>query len=485
MNFKTFPAWKISVIVLYAAFVAVGLYHHEIWRDEAQALLIARDSPSLGAMLWQLHYEGGQPPTWYLILYAITHLGGGVVTMQVVHGIIAVVLAAVLLRFDLPKNVSILLLCGYFFFYEYAIISRPYSLSLIFLFLAAYELRHGRRDWKCGLWLGLASLTTIHAMILVVCLLPWIIHYDNTGKGKSNLFGFFLIVGACLANALICLIPAPDEYVNAINRLSLDAPISWILQTSEKALNNAFILLPSSQWPQKWKGYGVISNGSCGWLFYILAIVLVVRFGGKRAGGIFLTGSLALLMVFVFKYSGGARHHGYVWVWMLFSLLIVRDSFKKIFQSPVSGGIFLTLLLLQIPLGISMWGSDFNHPFSNAKAIADWLVKEKGQIGANEVPFGGRPGLILSPVVAYSGGKFFNIEGTRVETFVHNDLRYTTAISPQCPSDPSLPDLWIYGMRGAPGCNGFLELAGFTGAMLATENYSIFQRPHDMIDSQD
>lgn len=473
-SLKTISPWKIAVIMVYAAFVFVGLYHHEIWRDEAQALLIARDSPSLGAMLWQLHYEGGQPPVWYFILYVITRLGGGISAMQIVHGMIAVGMAAALLRFDLPKVISVLLLAGYFFFYEYAIISRPYSLSVLFLLLAAYELSKGRRDWKCGLWLGLASLTTIHAMILVVCLLPLIIRVREDTSGGAGLPGFLLIVVACLVNALICLVPAPDEYYHLLNPW-IKSP--WLaIERGRHILNNVFPLLPSFSWPQKWLSWGASSHGKGGWLLYIASAIIVFRFAGKKSGAIFLTGSIAILALVSLKYLGGSRHHGYIWVWMIFSLFIVPNSIRRTLQNGLGGCVFVILILMQIPLCLSMWGSDLIYPFSNAKAAAKWILAEKGNPLSGETIFGGYPALTMSPVVAYTGGRFFAVEGMRVETFVHNDSRFTTMVGEKCLYDPTLPDIWIYGKRWLPNCEYFQQEACYDGVMLSEESYCIYKR---------
>ena len=60
--------------VLTSLFLLAGgllISRHVLWRDEAQAWLIARDSHSLRDLLTLVHYEG-HPPLWYLLLFLVT-----------------------------------------------------------------------------------------------------------------------------------------------------------------------------------------------------------------------------------------------------------------------------------------------------------------------------------------------------------------------------------------------------------------------------
>ena len=57
-------------------FLAVGAYttsHHEMWRDEIQAWLLARDSASVFELFAHLKYEG-HPGIWHLCLMPLTRI---------------------------------------------------------------------------------------------------------------------------------------------------------------------------------------------------------------------------------------------------------------------------------------------------------------------------------------------------------------------------------------------------------------------------
>src|SRR5262245_42429684 len=48
-----------------------GLFHHEMWRDEHQAWLVARDAHSIPQVFQNMKYEGN-PALWHLLLFLIT-----------------------------------------------------------------------------------------------------------------------------------------------------------------------------------------------------------------------------------------------------------------------------------------------------------------------------------------------------------------------------------------------------------------------------
>ena len=62
----------------------IGILNHEMWFDELQAWLIARDSSSLADLLINIRYEG-QPGLWHLCLYFISKLTTNPVGMQFFH----------------------------------------------------------------------------------------------------------------------------------------------------------------------------------------------------------------------------------------------------------------------------------------------------------------------------------------------------------------------------------------------------------------
>lgn len=116
--------WLFLLLVVYGAALALLLAHHEMWRDELQGWLLARDSGNLGQLWHNTRYEG-HPLLWHLILFPLAHLTASPVAMQVVHWGVAVGVAALVL-FAAPFQVWVraLIVFGYFPLYEYGAISR-------------------------------------------------------------------------------------------------------------------------------------------------------------------------------------------------------------------------------------------------------------------------------------------------------------------------------------------------------------------------
>lgn len=66
-------------LALTFTYFLVGLFaafHHEMWRDEIQAWLLARDSTGVFDLLRHMKYEG-HPALWHLLLIPITRLTKG------------------------------------------------------------------------------------------------------------------------------------------------------------------------------------------------------------------------------------------------------------------------------------------------------------------------------------------------------------------------------------------------------------------------
>jgi len=65
---------KLQFLIIASLFLLLNLsslVFHEMWRDELQAWLIARDSKNILELFINLKYEG-HPALWYLLLTPLT-----------------------------------------------------------------------------------------------------------------------------------------------------------------------------------------------------------------------------------------------------------------------------------------------------------------------------------------------------------------------------------------------------------------------------
>ena len=80
------PQWLVSsaenlLILTFVLLILLGVFHHELWRDETQSWLIARDSTSLLDLFRNTHYEG-HPLLWHYCLYGLSRISRNPLTMQ-------------------------------------------------------------------------------------------------------------------------------------------------------------------------------------------------------------------------------------------------------------------------------------------------------------------------------------------------------------------------------------------------------------------
>ncbi|MDE0506785.1 MAG: hypothetical protein OXI86_22135, partial [Candidatus Poribacteria bacterium] len=194
-----------AIFLLLGGFIA---WHHEMWRDEIQAWLIARDSASPIEVLYHLNRGDGHPGLWHLFLYCLKQITWSPIIMQPFHLIIACTSVYVFVRFaPFSRLHKALFPFGYLVFYEYAIICRNYALGvlLLFLFCALFK------EWKTrfpllGFLLLLLAHTNIVTLIITIAIavgLSWeLISTPNRPEKRDIWVGLSLIFFGILTSII-------------------------------------------------------------------------------------------------------------------------------------------------------------------------------------------------------------------------------------------------------------------------------------------
>ena len=152
---------KYLFFIFYIVFIIIGIYHHEPWRDEGQAWLIARDL-SLLDILFQTGIEG-HPFLFFFIIKPFTALPF-YPTLHIINALFMII--AVYFIIFKSKKYNLLLLFFIIFndivMYEYPIIARNYGLSfmLFVLMIYFYENRYTKTT-RYVLSIGLLLNTTV------------------------------------------------------------------------------------------------------------------------------------------------------------------------------------------------------------------------------------------------------------------------------------------------------------------------------------
>ncbi len=219
------PEW-IAFALYLALLVLVGAFH-EPWFDEAQSWQIARVA-SLRDILFTIpHYEG-HPPLWHLLLLLPARLDAPYEWSLKAVNLLICASAVWLLLFRAPfiRVVKLPLPFTYFLFYQYGVISRPYSLMFLAFVLAAmaYPARN-ERPFRFALALMLLSLCSAYGLVFAGGIaLIWLVEILRARCGAlgfagllrdRRLWALFSLLLLALAIVLLIL-PAPDTYAIGI-----------------------------------------------------------------------------------------------------------------------------------------------------------------------------------------------------------------------------------------------------------------------------
>jgi hypothetical protein len=125
----------IPIMVLYCVVTVIEMYHHELWLDDVQHWLVARDCTSLRALFHTNSYDD-HVPLWKTLLYFLTHfISAAPRALQIFHLVVMNITVYVFVRYA-PFNFAAkaLIIFSYYFVFEYCILCRNYALGILLLF---------------------------------------------------------------------------------------------------------------------------------------------------------------------------------------------------------------------------------------------------------------------------------------------------------------------------------------------------------------
>lgn len=201
-NFSLSFSNKTICGLIWCIFVALSLYiapYHEIWADEVQAFLIARDA-SFTDIISIIPHQEGQPSLWHLLLKGLIVLFGENLNITLVSiTIMSLAVGIFLFGYQVPLIYKILIPFGHYFLYQYNIISRNYCLAYLALAILGYiyPLRH-KYIWRYAFTLLLlAESTSFLAPVAAILGALWLYeaYKNHTHKLASYTAPMFMLGG--------------------------------------------------------------------------------------------------------------------------------------------------------------------------------------------------------------------------------------------------------------------------------------------------
>lgn len=322
---------ELTVFIAYILLAAVIGFFHEPWFDEIQAWQIARSASYRDIIFSVCHYEG-HPPLWYLLLSPFAKLGAPFeLSIKAVNlSICAAAVWLILYRSPFPKLVRCVIPFTFYFFYQTAVISRPYSLVMLSLVLAAMGYRHrNEKPLRYVLPLGLLCASHAYGIILAggLCLV-WVFEIVSEAVKERRILALFrdrrcysllaILIFALMLIALI--IPAEDIYY-----LNMDKGVG-------ERLKSAYMLLvyPIDSLFGIYIDIDTIKQSASGLITTVIggALLTVVLFTITRANRKLATFALPYYMFLGFgilKYISW-NHLGVSTFFLMFTAWVILDS---------------------------------------------------------------------------------------------------------------------------------------------------------------
>ncbi len=375
-------AFNSTVLLLYIAVLLVTSFHHERWRDEADTWLFVRDA-DYATIVSRGGYTGQMAP-WYLLLAPLAKNGAPYWSIAVLNGLFAVAAVGLFVwKAPFERITRLLFSFSYFPLYEYGVIARTYAFSMFMLFVVAtiFPRRRERPLWYASAVCLLSNLNVQGLFIAVSLTISYVMEARRTWR-REILAALVMASGLILAYSQL--------------RTPRDALITGIVRMVEpsvipRAFTNAF--LPSIG----------TAPALAPLIAGLLVLLVAIRVRRLMVPATVLGISFVLFTyLFVFKWPGSPRHHGFVFLIIIFVLWLAR-SLESRSRSP------LNLPIRALLIGTLAWSTAFSFykvamdirlPFSGSKAVAAFIQRE----GLTELPIAGHRAPHAAAVLPYLPG---------------------------------------------------------------------------------
>lgn len=414
---------KYTLILTLVYFVVsfIGLLHHEIWFDEAQAWLIARDSISLADLFHNLRYEG-HPFLWHFLLFGITRFTADPFWMQFLHTLLATTTVFVFLK-NAPFNwiFKILFIFGYYMLFEYNAIARSYILGVLLLFLACSLYKQRQQKFLLlALLLALASNVHLFFGVVAACFFLILI-YENSFENKlltTPNYAIGIAVFALGFFALICQVITPDD--NSFFASKSQIPLTERIMQSSSFLLKGLVNIIDFRTLHFWNT-NLLVNSSKPIVLLIsvfLGLLPLLLFYKRRKLLFFVYGSfLGMFLVFFIARVAGARFNGIAFLVVIMALWMGYPNSNRF--SKFSTVFVYCILLIHLFSGIYAYTMDFKYPFFSSNPLVNYI--KDNHLDKKEIAAISYEGVTLSAMLQR---KVFFLSRNQLQSFYSSKYDY-------------------------------------------------------------
>lgn len=388
MNKGNFPG-SLTNSVLWLIFgtyiftLSYAITHHELWGGEIHSWNIAKASHSFSDLISNTRYEG-HPPAWYTVLWIVSKFTHNVTYIQVPQFILISSVVFLLLFFSpFPLGTKILIPFGYYFLFEYAVLSRNYAIGLLCCFCICLIIRKNF-PYKILIYyflLFLMSNTHLLAAILAGSLHCYFLFLNVEQKKKTSIIALHTLFGVLIfLPALYFIFPPGDSDKNVsllITRLDFVNHLRIIFQAPMRAFipipawwkynfrNTQFLLEVQSE-------FSLLKIVSVLVWLGVFAIVYFILKNNRKCLVLFTINTALTFVIAILFPIHDMRYVGFIYIGFL------SACWLYCYENPLAkrNKWFLNILLIiHMAGGVFIISKDIKLPFSNSYRVNE-LLKE-------------------------------------------------------------------------------------------------------------
>lgn len=487
----------VSILALLLGLIVI--LHHEMWRDELQAWRIATSSGTLSELLQNARYEG-HPLLWYLCLYVLSRFTDDPLVMQLFHLWIGAAAIFVLCRYaPFTRWQKACLSFGYFFFFEYLIVSRNYALGVCALFLfCAVQTQRPERILLAAVLLAVMINTNAFGAIIALAFGGWMLIELLARRQTSSVGSGFMIVlvlAISFAVAGMQSAPPPD---NSPRMLTWNTSLlGSALEKTVASIWRSYVPLPLNL-PHFWNTNvldemppvrlgTIVLEGRDAQAALSLGLLVFSAWIFMRTPSVMLLYTVAtggLLLFLHLKVNHGIRHPGHVFLVFVGCLWL---SLSKVpYEQPVmmrrASAMLVTVLFAAgtVAGGLAA-ATDLVYPFSASKETAEFIehrgLADFTMIGSGYAMAAAVAGYLNHPVLYAENGQtgtFIQWREKRTRVTPAEVVQMAQEQSRQNHSDVLL--ILTYALGPAEGTAH--KLASFERSIEPAERYWLYLLPY-------
>lgn len=376
------------------------ILRHELWRDEIISWHFGSEAATFSEFVKTVNTNGNNTYAWFAILYFVSHfITQNPESMKIIHLAISTVSIFLILKYaPFNKIIRVMIIFGYFFFYEYSIISRNYALGILFIviFCILYKNKYNNilPIAIVLFFMGQANILSfmISLSLFLMLAIEFIIDRKYIAKNIKKVYIILaILIVVCeisfvylQINSQISITTAQAAGSGIFNRSIEENRISAMLVSG--GLIDAYIPLPQlilNFWDGRRLVTYLLSNYSFLYTFLFSTILFIIPiFIIKRKVIIaYLAGSILIMFIPFFIYGNYIRHFGHLFIIFIFCLWLSNINkndrylinFKGKANKILQITLFAIILIPSLIASAAAFNYDWEHPFSNGKYVAEYI----------------------------------------------------------------------------------------------------------------